>query len=182
MESPRYRCHYAGPVGDDPRTVSVGAVADGLCRIVEVEGPMVAKRAYDIYLRSCGIKRMGHELKSTMNKALANAMRQGRIISEEESGKGGLLFSVIRIKDSPPVKLRSRGPRTFEELPPSELLIVAKYLEVRHKFQAGSDEHLRAILEWFDLKRLTTQVGTILLEIIEKRFAYADEYLRDHPE
>ena len=91
-------------------------------------------------------------------------------------------FSVIRIKDSPPVKLRSRGPRTFEELPPSELLIVAKYLEVRHKFQAGSDEHLRAILEWFDLKRLTTQVGTILLEIIEKRFAYADEYLRDHPE
>lgn len=173
---------YAGPVADDPRTVSVGAVAEGLCRIVEVEGPMVAKRAYDIYLRSCGIKRMGHELKSTMNKALANAIRQGRVISEEESGKGGLLFSVIRMKDSPPIKLRSRGPRAFEEIPPSELLIVSKYLEGRCKFKAGSDEHLRAILEWFDLKRLTTQVGTVLLEIIEKRFAYADDYLRDHPE
>jgi hypothetical protein len=26
--------------------------------------------------------------------------------------------------------------------------------------RCGSDEHLRAILEYFDLKRLTTQVGT----------------------
>jgi len=173
---------YAGPVGDDPRTVNVGTVAEGLCRIVEVEGPMVAKRAYDIYLRGCGIKRMGHELKSTMNKALANAIRQGRVISEEESGVRGLLFSVIRMKDSPPIKLRSRGPRAFEEIPPSELLIVARYLEAKRKFKTGSDEHLRAILECFDLKRLTTQVGTILLEIIEKRFAYADDYLRDHHE
>ena len=32
----------------------------------------------------------------------------------------------------------------------------------------GSDEHLRAILECFDLKRLTTQVGTALLEILDR--------------
>jgi len=171
---------YAGPVSDDPRTVNVSTVAEGLCHIVEVEGPMVAKRAYDIYLRGCGIKRMGRELKSTMNKALANAIRQGRVISEEESGSRGLLFSVIRMKDSPPINLRSRGPRTFEEIPPSELLIVARYLEEQNKFKSGSDEHLHAILECFDLKRLTTQVGTTLLEIIEKRFAYADDFLRDH--
>jgi len=42
-------CHWVGkslddPGGDDPRTVSAGAVAEGLCRIIEVEGPM---RAYD---------------------------------------------------------------------------------------------------------------------------------------
>jgi hypothetical protein len=30
----------------------------------------------------------------------------------------------------------------------------------------GSDEHLRAILELFDLKRLTAQVGTRLLQIL----------------
>lgn len=173
---------YNGPAGDDPRTVNLGTVTDHLCRIIEVEGPMVAKRAYDIYLRSCGIKRMGHELKSTMNKALANAIRQGRVISEEESGTRGLLLSVVRIKDAPPIKLRTRGPRTFEDLPPSELLVVARYLAARRKLETGCDEHLRAILECFDLKRLTTQVGTVLLDIIEKRFAYVDEYLRDHNE
>jgi hypothetical protein len=32
----------------------------------------------------------------------------------------------------------------------------------------GSDEHLRAILEYFDLKRLTTQVGTTLLEVLDR--------------
>jgi hypothetical protein len=34
--------------------------------------------------------------------------------------------------------------------------------------EPGSDEHLRAILELFDLKRLTAQVGTRLLEILDR--------------
>ena len=73
---------YSGDVHPDPRTISVGAVADGLCLIIEAEGPMLAKRAYDIYLRGCGIRRLGGELKSTMNKALTSAMHQGRVVSE----------------------------------------------------------------------------------------------------
>ena len=170
---------YDGPAGEDPRTVSAGAVAEGLCRIIEVEGPMLAKRAYDIYLQGCGIKRMGHELRSTMNKALANAIRQGRVLSEDERGKRGLLFSVVRVKGSPPIKLRSRGPRTFEEIPPSELQTVAMYLAERRNLKSGSDEHLRAVLGCFDLKRLTAQIGTILLEILGKRYPYVDDFLRD---
>ena len=42
---------YSGSAGDHPRSISLGAVAEGRCRIIEVEGPMVAKRAYEIYLR-----------------------------------------------------------------------------------------------------------------------------------
>ena len=37
-----------GSTWPDPRTVNLGQVADGLCAIIEVEGPMIAKRAYDI--------------------------------------------------------------------------------------------------------------------------------------
>jgi very-short-patch-repair endonuclease len=173
---------FDGPAGDDPRTLNVGEVAEGLCRIVDVEGPMIAKRAYDIYLRGCGIKRMGHELKSTMNKALANAIRRGRIVSEDELGTQGFLFSVIRIKESLPIKLRSRGPRAFEEIPPSELLVVARRLVEQHDFSPGSDEHLRAVLECFDLKRLTTSVGTTLLEVIEKKIDYVDDFLLNQVE
>jgi hypothetical protein len=40
---------YSGPTGPDPRTVNIGVVADSLCLIIEVEGPMIATRAYDIY-------------------------------------------------------------------------------------------------------------------------------------
>ena len=169
---------YDGMAGDDPRTVGEGTVADGLCRIIDIEGPMVAKRAYDVYLRGCGIKRMGHELKSMMNKALQSAIRQGRVISENETGKGGLLFSIVRLKGSPPIRLRTRGPRSFDEIPPSELHTVARYLAARRNLKVGDDEHLRVVLECFDLKRLTTQVGTALLEILEKRYAYVEDFLR----
>ena len=119
---------YAGPPGVDPRSVGADTVSDSIIRIIEVEGPVVAKRVYDIYLRGCGIRRMGRELKSIMNKALAHAIRQGRIVSVDETEKGGLLFSVVRVKGSPPIRLRTRGPRTFDEIPPSELNAVARYL------------------------------------------------------
>lgn len=168
---------FEGTISNDPRNVDAGAIANDLCRIVEIEGPMIAKRAYDIYLRGCGIKRLGHELRSTMNKALQSAIRQGRAISEDEAGRGGLLFSTIRITGTPHIKLRSRGPRAFEEIPPSELQTVAKVLAKRNGFELGCDEHLRAILDIYDLKRLTTQVGTSLLEILERPFSYVDEQL-----
>lgn len=172
---------YSGPPSNDPRGVGTSVVSEGIVRIVEVEGPVIAKRAYDIYLRGCGIRRMGHELKSTMNKALAHALRQGRLASENEVTERGLLFSVVRVNGSPPIKLRTRGPRSFEEIPPSELQVVARYLAERDRFSSGSDEHLRAILECFDLKRLTTQVGTTLLEILERQFPYVDEFINRIP-
>jgi hypothetical protein len=168
---------YAGTVGNDPRGDSASAVLEGIIRIIEVEGPMVAKRAYDIYLRGCGIKRMGHELKSTMNNALTDGIRQQRVVCENEGIETGLQFSVVRMNGNPPIRLRTRGPRSFEEIPPSELQVVARYLLARHSYISGSDEHLRAVLDCFDLKRLTTQVGTMLLEILERSFTYVDEYL-----
>ena len=36
------------------------------------------------------------------------------------------------------------------------------------RLEPGTDAHLRAILEYFELKRLTTQVGTTLLEILDR--------------
>ena len=169
---------YGGTHSDDPRNVGLEIVAEGLCRIIDTEGPVVAKRIYDIYLRGCGIKQMGHELKSTMNKSLQYAMRQGRIIAEDELGKGSLLYSVIRAKNAQPIKLRDRGTRALEEIPPSELQIVAKYLQSRHGFEQGSEDHCRAILECFDLKRLTTQVSNSLAEILDRHYPYVDAYLK----
>lgn len=172
---------YSGPSLSDPREVDRSVVSKGIVRIVEVEGPVIAKRAYDIYLRGCGILRMGHELKSTMNKALAHAIRQGLLVSENERTERGLPFSVVRVNGAPPIKLRTRGPRSLEEIPPSELLVVALYLVERHGFSSGSDEHLRAVLECFDLKRLTTQAGKILRDVLERRFPYVDKFINRIP-
>jgi hypothetical protein len=158
---------YRGPAGPHPRSASPTIVADSLCRIVEVEGPMLAKRSYDIYLRGCGIRRLGGELKSAMNKALAKAIQEGRVVSENEPGKSGLIYSTIRIKGTAAIKLRTRGPRSFDEIPPGELRAAATSIFEATTMQWGSDEHLRAILELFDLKRMTAQVRARLLEILE---------------
>jgi hypothetical protein len=110
---------------------------------------------------------LGGELRSTMNKALAVAVRQERVVLENEPGKTGLILSTARSKGKPRVNVRRRGPRTFEEIPPGELRAVAKHLCESDKMTRGSDEHLRAVLECFDLRRLTTQVGTALLDTID---------------
>lgn len=160
---------YSGSAGDDPRSISLGAVAEGLCRIIEIEGPMIAKRAYDIYLRGCGIRRMGRELRSTMNKALSSAIRQGKVMSENDADVKGIIFSTVRIKGAPPVKIRTRGPRLFNEIPPDELRAVGQYISDKLSVERGTDEHLRLVLDHFDLRRLTTQVGTTILDILDKK-------------
>ena len=170
---------YAGPAGNDPRYVGVNLASEVVVRIIEVEGPVLVKRVYDIYLRACGIKRLGHEIQSSMNKTLAYAIREGSVVSEDEAGTSIMLCSVVRMKGSPAIKLRNRGPRSFEEIPPSELQVVARYLVEQRGVASGSDEHLRAVLECFELKRLTTQVSRTLRAILATSFPHADEFLSD---
>lgn len=162
---PKYAA-FEGAAGPDPRTSSLATVTDGLIRIIEAEGPMLAKRAYDVYLRGCGIKRLGGELKSTMNKALMSAIHQGRVASKIEPGDQGVLNSTIWISGKAATLLRDRGSRTFEEIPPDELRAASELVLQRGGIEQGSDDHLRAILSVFDLRRLTIQVGTALLEIL----------------
>jgi len=170
---------FAGSAGPDPRNSGPALVAEGLCRIIETEGPMLAKRAYDLYLRGSGVRRMGGELKRAMNRALQRSIQEGRVAKEDESGKGGLVYSIVRLAGTPPVVLRERGPRDFEEIPPSELQLVGRRLLRNDGFESGSDAHLRAVLEYFDLKRLTVQVGTRILDVLDRKYAYVDDILND---
>lgn len=161
---------FNGLISADPRAANsdIDAIAEDLMLIIEAEAPILAKRAYDIYLRSCGIQRMGGELRKIMNKALQSLITKGRVVSEDELAKGGLLYTIVRPKNTPSVIIRTRGPRDFSEIPPSELLSVAKKLVLNKGVSEGSDEHLRAILDFFDLSRLTSQVKEALLNVLRK--------------
>ena len=52
---------------------------------------------------------------------------------------------------------------------------MARKLSAPEGLEPGSDAHLRAVLDFFDLKRLTVQVGTTLLEVLGRRYSYVDE-------
>ena len=171
---------FEGSNFSDPRVLGPWDVADNLREIVDIEGPMLAKRAYDIYLRGCGIKRMGRDLKSIMNKSLQHAIRQDSIVVEDELDAGGLVHTFIRNKNTPPLVLRTKGSRAFEEIPPSEIL-VASYLAMNNGFfEEASNEHLHAILKLFDLKRLTTATGTRLLDILGMEFDYVQKWINEN--
>ena len=168
---------FEGEPGPDPRNADASKVSLGLRRVIEVEGPMVAKRAYDIYLRGCGIRRMGGELRRLMDKGLQHAIRNGDVFAENELGQGSLSHWVVRAQNAPLVLVRERGPREFEEIPPSELQLAARRLVRGRGLEPGSDVHLREVLDFFELKRLTAQVATTLRDVYSRKYSYVDQIL-----
>ena len=170
---------FEGSAGPDPRNASAAQVADGLFGIIRVEEPMLVKRAYDIYLRACGIRRMGRNLKRRMNRALQHALRRGLVETEDEWSVGGSVRIIVRSRYSPPVIARQRGPRRFDEIPPSELQLVARQVRLgrEDELEFDSDEHLRAVLKAFQLQRLTTRIGTTLHDVLERPYPYVDAAL-----
>jgi len=161
--------NYDGEATQDPRSADIESVMEGLIRIVEIEGPMLCKKAYDVYLRHCGIKRMGRELKGAMNRALQRALNKGLITKSDEWQVGGLLYSIIHLPGRDAPRLRDLGDRTIDEVPPSEILEVSKFVLSENDVEVGSEEHLRHILRLYGLKRLTKHTREKLLQVVGRQ-------------
>jgi very-short-patch-repair endonuclease len=178
-EAPVQYLEHTGKTGPDPRQAGAAEVARGLCDIIHWEGPMLARRAYTVYLKGCGIQRMGKELKKLMNRALQHAIRTGRVVNEDELGTGGLLNSIVRLTGTPPLNVRTLGHRTLEEIPPSEIQAVARYVAAKKGYKIGSEAHLRATLADFGLVRLTTKSKETVIEALKRRYSYVDALLKN---
>lgn len=163
----------------DPRQVNEEWIAKRLVEIVAVEGPVIAKRACNIYLRAVGVKRMGNEIKATMAKALRIAISRNEIEALNGASDADIMQEPLRQSGSPPLVIRTRGDRLFEEITPGEIQFVARYTADKNGVAAGSEEHLRMVLEFFDLKRLTTQVGTSILEVMDRQLPHVDAALEN---
>ena len=170
---------FEGSAGPDPRHSSAAEVAEGLCRIINVEEPMLVERAYRIYLHGCDLRNLGRVLKRRLNRALQHAISRGLVVTEDEWDVGGLIRLIVRSPYGPSVIARRRGPRQFDEIPPSELQLVARQVMLgrEDELEFGSDKHLRAVLKEFDLQRLTTRIGTTLLDVLDRQYPYVDEAL-----
>lgn len=162
--------HYAGPACHDPRTTNEQQIADDLLRIIKAEGPIQVKRAFDIYLRSCGIKRMGHELRDSLLAAVVSLKSSIMLSSHKYKADDDELSEIVWTQDTPAEVVRKRGDRSLEEIPLGELFAIAQLVASSKKLESGSEEHLRAILEVLDLKRLTSNAEGILKEVIAGHF------------
>jgi very-short-patch-repair endonuclease/superfamily I DNA/RNA helicase len=162
--------HYSGPDCQDPRTSSEESIKSGLKRIVEIEGPIQSKRAIDIYLRSCGIKRMGHDIEHKMISAVNALQEKGELSFDKFRDDQDVLEEIIWLKGSPSISVRRRGDRSLEEIPLNELFYISQIVASRQGLELYSESHKRAVLEELELKRLTSNTDSIL------RLAFSIEF------
>jgi very-short-patch-repair endonuclease len=132
-------------------------LVDGLVRLVEVEGPVMGGRLHTAYVRASGAVRVTKLVASELNKAISQAVREGRLMEDNPLGESGIKPCTYRLPGQPAIRLRQLGPRSFDELPPAELATLLD--RVTNRNGTTDEEALqRAALEQFGLKRLTENV------------------------
>ena len=158
---PEWRGHAA-----DPRTASPEAAAEKLLEIIDAEGPVLESRAYQSYVRASGIQRLGPQIRRVLNRALARLERGKRVVVERAGGGTGYRNALLRTPETDHVKMREIGPRSFDEVPHSELAALVRAVK-SSKPDAKSDEICREVLSIYGLVRMTAQV--------RKRFEKAEK-------
>jgi very-short-patch-repair endonuclease/superfamily I DNA/RNA helicase len=162
--------HYEGMACNDPRISNLTQISDGLINIISAEGPVQTKRVFDIYLRSCGIKRMGHDLRDSLLSALGSLKERDVISGHQYRASEDKLGEIVWLKGSSCEKVRKRGDRSLEEIPLGELYAISELVAKSKNVQIGSEEHLRTTLEYLELKRLTSLAESILKQTIAGQF------------
>ncbi len=145
------------PVGD-PRTTPRPRLMAALEAIVAVEGPVLAARAYALYNRAAGGRKLTTAARAPLSSAAHWLAQERRIVSDED---------VLRLPDQPPVRVRALGPRTLEEVPLTEIAELIRRLDAARgsgPLGAGGDSApgKRAVLDAYGLTRLTQRADEYL--------------------
>ena len=146
---------WAAHAVPDPRRAGREAIGPALLEIVHAEGPILADRAYRLYLRASG----GKALTSIARAPLSGAAFRLRQAGAIEFADGA---EVLRPAGTGEVRVRELGPRTLDEVPPEEVAELMRRLRA-----AGATELWRAVLDAYGLVRMTAKA--------EEYLAYAEE-------
>ena len=140
----------------DPRAAGRGAIDPVLAEIVAAEGPILASRAYGLYNKASGGKKLTSIARAPLSAAAYRLRMAGRVeIVRAEDGAQG--EEVLRSAGSPAVRVRELGPRALDEVPLDEVAELMERLTV-----AGADDLKRAVLDAYGLVRLTAKADEYL--------------------
>lgn len=151
-----YREWPSRPV-PDPRTAGRDALMPALLEIVEAEGPVLAGRAFGLYTRASGGKKLTGAAKAPLTGAAWRLKIAERLATDREGATTIENDDVLRVAGSPEVVVRELGPRTLEEVPLDEVAELMGRLA-----QAGASDLKRAVLDTYGLVRLTERADRYL--------------------
>jgi hypothetical protein len=146
----------------DPRSGGRDALMPVVMEIVEVEGPVLAGRAFGLYTRAAGGKKLTGAAKAPLTGAAWRLKIQDRLVIDREGASTIENEDVLRPAGSEPVRVRELGPRTLEEVPLDE---VAELMRRLHS--AGERDLKRAVLDAYGLIRLTARADQYLEQALE---------------
>lgn len=148
----------------NPRTASRGAVVNALVDIVRTEGPVTWSRVFDLYRIGLNLGRLKGPTRAALVETAQYALRLGTLVEWSEGESSDTPCHIVRTPQCESVRVRQRGPRSLEDVPPSE---IAELIRQRDLL-SGSDEHTcRAVLAAYGLRRLTRLAASHLAVALE---------------
>jgi hypothetical protein len=155
-----YDAWESRPLGD-PRSAPRPEIMAAILEIVTAEGPMRATRAYGLYNRAAGGKKLTSIARAPLSSAVYWLSRDGRIALTRADDIPWQDDDLVRLPDAAAVRVRELGPRTLEEVPLDEIAELMRRL--RAAGHASDEAGLkRAVLSTYGLVRLTTRADEYL--------------------
>ena len=138
----------------------------GLRRIIEIEGPVTADRAYKRYIRGTGSTRVTNSVKLKLDAALDRLTRQNEVqIDEFDNPTENNIQRVLRQPGNPAVVVRQLGDRDLYEAPLNEIAELMQRRVDRHP-SISHERLMRYVLDTYGWKRLTDKARTYLTSAI----------------
>lgn len=145
----------------DPRNTPRPRIMQTMLEIIDAEGPMTASRAYSLYNRASGGRKLTSVAKAPLSSAIYWLAREEKITLTREADIPWQGDDMVRLPDQPAVRVRELGPRSLDEVPLDEIAELVKL--IRGARGTGEPTELkRAILNAYGLVRLTGRTDEYL--------------------
>ena len=131
--------------------------------IVGVEGPLLASRAYALYNKAAGGKKLTSVARAPLSNSIYHLAREGRIELQRADDIPWQNDDVVRALDAPEVVVRELGPRELIEVPLDEIAELMR----RIRTQADPPDLKRAALDAYGLVRMTARAQQYLTQAEE---------------
>jgi hypothetical protein len=145
----------------DPRTTPRPRIMQTMLEIIDAEGPMTASRAYSLYNRAAGGRKLTSVAKAPLSSAIYWLAREEKVTLTREADIPWQGDDMVRLPDQPAVRVRELGPRSLDEVPLDEIAELVKL--IRNSGGSSDPTDLkRAILTTYGLVRLTSRADEYL--------------------
>jgi dienelactone hydrolase len=145
----------------DPRNTPRPQIMQAMLEIIEAEGPMTATRAYSLYNRAAGGRKLTSVAKAPLSSAIYWLARENRLTLTREPDIPWQGDDMVRLNDQPAVRVRELGTRSLDEVPLDEIAELVKLLPAAGGTRDPT-ELKRAILATYGLVRLTGRADEYL--------------------